>query len=102
METLHDQLQANGHRPLIADLPGQVIVALDHLTSEDREGVFAAIHAFASDVGKGTRLSGSEPMYILRAAPEVRVIVRREPDAPVEVEDIVRPATLRNFADHVD
>ena len=44
------------------------------------------------------RLAGPEPLYSLRAAPEVRVIVRAEPGAPIQVVDIVRPAALRNFA----
>ena len=46
----------------------------------------------------GARLPLPEPLYALRAAPDVLVIVRREPGASVEVEDIVRPAALRNFA----
>jgi hypothetical protein len=44
------------------------------------------------------RLAGSEPLYALRAAPEVRMIVRAEPGAAIEVVDIMRPAALRNFA----
>lgn len=98
MEALQNQRRDNGHQPLVAELPGQVIVALDHLTGEEREGVLDAVHAFARNEKDGARLPLPEPLYVLRAAPEVLVIVRRESGAPVEVEDIVRPAALRNFA----
>lgn len=98
MEVPLGQPRSNGHTRLVADLPLRVIVALEHLEDEEQEGVLAAVQAFAHREMDGRRISGSEPLYILRAAPEVRVIVRREGEAPVEVVDIVRPATLRNFA----
>jgi len=99
MEALEQQARKNGHERLVADFPGQVIVALDHLTSKEQQGVYAAVDTFARGEQDGRRLPLPEPLYVLRAAPDVLVIVRREPGAPVEVEDIVRPAALRNFAD---
>lgn len=98
MGTLQNREQGNGHKPLVAELPRRVIVALDHLTSAEREGVSAAVDAFARRQVDGTRLASPEPLYMLRAAPDVLVIVRREEGQPLEVEDVVRPATLRNFA----
>ena len=89
---------------LLANPPGRVVIAYDQLTREEKEGVRAAFHILEreglnapSHLGL-VRLAGLEPLYVLCAAPEVRVIVRMEPGAPVEVEDIVRPETLRNFA----
>lgn len=90
------QTDRREHRNLVADLPGQVIVALDHLTPDERAGVFAALEAFAHGEWDGTRVPGAEPLYALRAAPEVVVFVRREqPDSPVTAVDILRPAALR-------
>jgi hypothetical protein len=61
--------------------------------------VLAAIGAFARHEREGSAIPAAESLYLLWAAPEVRVIVRRtNPSAPVEVEDVVRPATLRAFA----
>ncbi len=45
-----------------------------------------------------TRLGGSLPLYALRAAPNVIVILHAEPGQAVEVWDIAQPATLDSFA----
>lgn len=45
------RLKEHEHDHAIADLPGQVLVALDHLTHDEREGVFRAVRAFARRVG---------------------------------------------------
>lgn len=97
MEALRNPTQEHGHDQFVADLPTQVIMALDHLTSEEQEGVFAAVQAFTRHEKDGARLPLPEPLYALRAAPEVLVIVRGEPGTAVEIEDIVRPAALRHF-----
>lgn len=98
MEAIQRDRREDGHESLITELPGQVLVALDHLTPEEREGVFAAVRAFARGEMDGTRIPGPEPLYALRAAPEVLVFVRREqPAAPVEAVDIMRPAALRTL-----
>ena len=47
---------------------------------------------------QATRLEGPEPLYVLRPAPGVRVLVRAGAGGLVEVLDIIRPAALRNFA----
>jgi hypothetical protein len=84
---------------ILDQLPAHVVVALDHLTRAERDGVLAAIGAFARREQEGSAIPGAESLYLLWAAPEVRVIVRRpSPTDPVEVEDVVRPATLRAFA----
>ncbi len=98
MELLQDQSRSNGHERLVADLPLRVIVALEHLKGDEQQGVRDVVQSFARHETDGKPLSVSEPLYILHAAPEVRVIVRREQGGPVEVVDIVRPATLRTFA----
>jgi hypothetical protein len=95
----------DGDRRLRADVPQRVIIAFDQLTDEEKSAVLAALHALAHDglqtpsgTPAMTRLAGPEPLYSLRAAPEVRVIVRAEPGAPIDVVDTVRPAALRHFA----
>ncbi len=89
-----------GNARLIDRLPVHVVAALDHLTRAERDGVLAAIGAFSRHEREGAAIPGPEPLYLLWAAPELRVVVRRaSPDGPVDVEDVVRPATLRAFAD---
>ena len=84
---------------LVEQLPIHVAVALDHVTAAERAGVLAAIRAFARHEQEAGAIPGPDPLYLLWAAPELRVIVRRaNPASPVEVEDVVRPATLRAFA----
>ena len=97
MDAVQSRSRENGHERLVADLPGQVLVALDHLTREEKEDVFAALEAFARGEVEGARVPGAEPLYALRAAPEVLVFVRKEPGAPVEAVDIMRPAALRTL-----
>jgi len=80
-------------------LRDHVVAQLDHVRSEERQGVLDAVAAFARGEVEGTRLPGPEPYFRLRAAPELLVFVERKPGAPVEVFDIARPATLRMFAD---
>lgn len=98
MEAVENHHPDDAHTALVADLPGQVLVALDHLTPDERAGVFATLQAFARGQRDGTRVPGAEPLYVLRAAPEVLVFVRR-PHAgqPVEAVDILRPAAVRKL-----
>ncbi len=100
MDLGEEVARENGHDRLVAEIPDWVVAALDHVTPEERAGVFAAVEAFARHEVEGTILSGPnlDHFYMLRAAPELRVIVRREPGAPVEVEDIARPGAMRTIA----
>lgn len=99
MEAIVPQPRGQENDRLVAALPAHVVAALDHLAAAERSGVHAAIDAFTHQKLQGEAIPGPDPLFILWAAPEVRVIVRREdPTAPAEVEDIVRPATLRIFA----
>lgn len=85
---------------MVDQLPTHVTAALDRLTHAECDGVLAAITAFARHEREGVAIPGAEKLYLLWAAPEVRVIVRHaSPDGSVEVDDVVRPATLRAFAD---
>src|SRR5437870_3479661 len=56
MKALANQPHENGSARLVAELPGRVIVALDHLTEEERAQVQAAVEAFARHELDGTRL----------------------------------------------
>ena len=76
-----------------------VLAQLDHVSAEERAGVYAAVAAFVDDEGRGDRLTGPEPLFTLQAAPELLVFVRREPGVPIEVFDIMRPAAVHAFAD---
>jgi len=85
---------------LLDQLPPHVLVALDYLTRSERDGILAAVRAFSRHDLAGSPIPNSDSLYLLWAAPEVRVIVRRtSPSGLVEVEDVVRPATLRAFAE---
>jgi len=84
---------------MVNGLPVHVMAALDHVTAAERDEVLTAISAFSRHEREGIAIPGAESLYLLWAAPEMRVIVHRaHPDGPVEVEDVVRPATLRAFA----
>ncbi len=90
---------------LRADVPLRVIIAFDQLTDDEKRAVLGALHTLQRGGLQGAsaplgmrRLTGPEPLYSFRAAPEVQIIVRAEPDAAVEIMDIVRPAALRHFA----
>jgi len=100
MEATVRQPQDDEDTRIVEQLPVHVVAALDHLTRSERDGVLAAIGAFSRHEQEGSAIPGTEPLYLLWATPEMRVIVRRANlDGPVEVEDVVRPATLRAFAD---
>ncbi len=95
----------DGQNWLRATVPLRVIIAFDQLTASEQEAVLQALRTLARNGLPGAadqlgiqRLTGSDPLYSFRAAPEVQVIVRAEPETAVEVVDIVRPAALRNFA----
>jgi hypothetical protein len=98
------QNEGDEQEPLFANPPGRVVIAYDQLTREEKEGVRTAFLILERDGLNApshlglVRLAGPESLYVLRATPEVRIIVRMEPGTPVEVEDIVRSETLRNFA----
>jgi len=87
------------------DMPLHVIIAFDQLTVDEQRAVLMALETLERDGLSGaaaslnlTRLAGARSLYSLPAAPDVRVLIRAEPDAPVEVVDIIRPAALRGFA----
>jgi hypothetical protein len=99
METATWQSRDEEDAEILDRLPPHVLAALDHLTRAEREGVLAAVGAFARHELEGSAIPSAQSLYLLWAAPDVRVIVRRTgPSEPVEVEDVVRPATLRAFA----
>jgi hypothetical protein len=75
--------------PLVAKLPSRVIVALDHFTSDHRAAVERAAHAFARGEAVATRLPDPEPLYLLRATPDLLLVVRRDEGQPIVVEDIM-------------
>jgi hypothetical protein len=44
-----------------------------------------------------TGLPDEPDLYVARAAPEVLLIVRLPNDGPIEIVELVRPATLKMF-----
>ena len=103
MELLVSQATANESGNLHTSAPPRVIVAFDQLTDEEQRQVLAALERVERE-GLGaaerdlTRLGGALPLYALRAAPSVVVILRAESGQAVEVWDIIQPATLEGFA----
>ncbi len=92
---------ANGWRVVI---PGEAGAAISQLTEAEQEAVrrgLAVLQEYGARGGSSLPvdpLNGPDPLYLLRLpdAPDVRVVVRVFPDGVVEVEDVVRPKTLRN------
>src|SRR5918992_457319 len=78
----------------LVTVPSQVLAALDQLDDEERASVFAALQLLQrSHLGDLPmpwikRLAVEEPVYLVRAAPHVSVIVRLAEQAPVEVVEI--------------
>jgi len=66
-----------------------VTLALDHFSAEERAAVERVVQAFARGEATTTRLPDSEPLYLLRATPDLLVVVRRDVDRPLVVEDLV-------------
>lgn len=90
-----------GHLPSDASL--RAMIAFDQLADVEKAAVLASLQLLEHDgspllsTAQATRLEGPEPLYVLRPAPDVRVLVRAGAGGMVEVLDIIRPA-LRNFA----
>ncbi len=90
------------------EVPNRVLIAFDQLSQDEQAKVINVLRSLAryglsnAPVGLDVqRLAGTEPLYAVRATPDLRVIVRVAGDAPIEVVDILRPAALRNFANAV-
>lgn len=89
MDAVARQVHGDETARLVAPLPSRVIIALDHFSAEERAAVRAIVDAFARGTVRGTRLPDPDPFYLLRATPDLLVIVRRHADAPVAVEEVV-------------
>jgi hypothetical protein len=98
MEAASDRPRDHESSDQIAPLPGRVVLALDQLTADERAQVERAVQAFARGAVAGTHLPDPDPYYLLRATPEILVIVRRDPGAAVRVEEIVRQETWHALA----
>jgi mRNA-degrading endonuclease RelE of RelBE toxin-antitoxin system len=77
-------------------------MALDAFSSQDKAKIVNALRLL-QDNGKGeilqsktAKLSTSEPMYVMRAGPAIRLIYRTTPGG-IEVLDVAQKATLRTF-----
>lgn len=81
----------NGDQGLPLDVPPRVLIAVDQLTAAEKEAVLATLQLLERDglqvpsTAEATRLAGPEPPYVLRPAPDVRVLVRAGSGEPVEV-----------------
>ena len=82
-------------------IPSRVIAALDVLDRAEQASVRRAFKLLerqgtaARDALEITPLHDDQSVYILHAAPQVRVILRMPLGAPIEVLDILRPETLQ-------
>ena len=75
-------------------LAGRLILALDHFSAEERDALVRAVQAFARGDMTVTRLPDAEPLYLLRATPDLLAVVRREAGLQLVVEDIASQAAL--------
>ena len=103
MEAARQSAERDGQeRPLI--ILDRVLAKLDHLDLVERAAVQQALQDVqrlplgARADSRLRRVPGDEPIYTLRAAPEVLLFVRLTPDGPVELVELVRPETLRQFS----
>jgi hypothetical protein len=71
----------------------RVILALDQFTPDAHAAIDQAVRSFMRGQAPATRLPDNEPFYLLRAAPDLLVIVWYQTGGPVIVEDIVTQAT---------
>lgn len=103
MDTLETMAEGHvgGWRVVV---PSEAGAAISQLTYAEQEAVRQGlailqehgVHSVPPNVVD--RLDRPEPLYLLRLpdAPDVRVVVRVVHDNTIEVEDVVRAATLRN------
>jgi len=91
-------------------IPGEAGASISQLTDAEQQAVRRGLTiletygVYDAPPGMADRLDSAEPLYLLRLpdAPAVRVVVRVVHDRTIEVEDVVRPTTLRNvFHAHV-
>ena len=83
-------------------LAARALTAFDQLAPDEQAAVAAAFERLehqgvAAQGGALARLPDEADLYLLRAAPEVRAILRLAPRGPIEVLEIVRPAFLHLF-----
>lgn len=101
MEVVVERSASTGREQQVV-VPSRVIAALAQLEPAEQTAVRAAFRAIGRDgvqSGGGVvarRLATPDPNYVLylAEAPDVLVIVRATPDAPIEIVDLVRPETL--------
>jgi hypothetical protein len=105
MSIVEEAMEA-AQRPAVGDasarptvrLASRVILALDHFSAEERDALVRAVEAFARGEATARRLPEAEPLYLLRATPELWAVVRREAGQPLMVEDIATQARLDAMA----
>jgi len=66
----------------------------DQLTADERSRVDEVARVAVT----GTRLPDDDPFYLLRATPDILIIVRSGPEALVRIEEIVRQETWQALA----
>ncbi len=102
-----DALETMAQRPVNewdVVIPGEAGAAISQLTDAEQQAVRRGLTiletygVYGAPRGMVDRLDSAEPLYLLRLpdAPAVRVVVRVVHDRTIEVEDVVRPTTLRN------
>jgi mRNA-degrading endonuclease RelE of RelBE toxin-antitoxin system len=89
----------------VAPLPYRVEIALDSLRASDQGPTRKAIEElkdipWESPPRAGVRkISPDEPLYLVDATPDIRLFLRVDhPQRVIEVLDVVRQATLDEFA----
>jgi hypothetical protein len=86
------------------DMSSHATIAYDQLTPNEQRQIRDALESLTS-TGllkaaaslEVTPLRGPEPLYAIRPAPTLLVVVRATPGTPLEVVDILRPAMFDNL-----
>ncbi len=103
MEAARQSAERDGQeRPVV--IADHVLMALDYLDSAERAAVRQALqelrHLPPGEPADARlrRVPVDEPIYMLRAAPRVELFVQLTPGGLVELVELVRPETLRQFS----
>ncbi len=105
MDYIVKQAQAD-ERARRVIISSRVKATMTQLENEEQDSVHDVIRAIEHDglnniPGVSVRkVDRAEPLYVLHpdAAPDILILVTTTQDRRPEVSDIVRPETLRNFA----
>ena len=78
-------------------------IAVDGLSEANRQRLMQTVEQLqgtdpsAWPTSQVVRLSGTEPVYLVRFAPDLQAFIQRTPANEIEILDLVRQETLEQF-----